>query len=117
MPLPHPNPVEIPATEAKSYPHVWLYNIGVHAPSIDSGSIRIETLPCNVDTGEIANGDYMVPLHTDKLWQAVAEVPEVAAAMEAIFAAVGPLAAWIAAQETAAQQPEPEPEPAPEPAK
>jgi hypothetical protein len=45
-----------------------------------------------------------VPLHTDKLWQAVAEVPEVAAAMEAIFAAVGPLAAWIAAQ-----QPEPEP--------
>lgn len=112
MPIPHPNPVQIPATEAKTFPHVWLYNIGVHAPAIDRGSIRIETLPCNMDTGEIASGDYMQPLQTDKLWQAAGEVPEVAAAMGAIIAAVGPLAAWIKAQETP-PEPEPEPEPLP----
>lgn len=104
MPLPHPNPVEIPATEAKSYPELWLYNIAVHAPTVDSGVIRIETLPCNVATGEIASGDFMVPIQTSDLWAAVNEVPEVQAAMEAIFAAVEPLRAWIASQE-----PEPQP--------
>lgn len=105
MPLPNPNPVEIPATEAKSYPDLWLYNIAVHAPTIDSGFVRIETLPCNVAEGTIANGDHMVPIQTDQLWAAVNEVPEVQAAMGAILAAVEPLRAWIAAQE-------PEPQPA-----
>lgn len=103
MPLPHPNPVEIPATEAKSYPDLWLYNIAVHAPTIASGNIRIETLPCNVEEGTIANGNHMVPIQTDNLWHAVEEVPEVEAAMHAIFSAVEPLRAWIAAHE-----PEPE---------
>lgn len=115
MPLPNPNPVEIPATEAKSYPDLWLYNIAVHAPTVDSGMIRIESLPCNVSEGTIANGDHMVPIQTGQLWQAVAEVPEVQAAMEAILVAVEPLRAWIAAQEPAAQQPEPEPEPEADP--
>ena len=110
MPIPNPNPLVIPPTEAKSYPDLWIYGISVHAPAIATGSIRIETLPANMATGEIASGDYMQPLQTDKLWQAAAEVPEVAAAMGAIIAAVGPLAAWIKAQETPS---EPEPEPLP----
>lgn len=99
MPLPNPNPVVIPATEAKSYPDLWLYNIAVHAPTIDSGMIHIQTLPCNVSEGSIANGEFMVPIQTDQLWAAVNEVPEVATAMDAIFAAVEPLRAWIASQE------------------
>ena len=102
MLIPHPKPLEIPATPAKIFPHVWLYSVMARVPSMDSGSIRIETLPCNVATGEIANGDFMVPIQTDKLWQAAAEVPEVAAAMGAIFTAVGPLRKWIEAQNSTA---------------
>lgn len=94
----HPNPLEIPAVPARVFPHVWLYSVIASVPSMDSGSIRIETLPCNMETGEIAPGDYMAPLATDRLWDAVAQVPEVAAAMSAILAAVGPLHAWIESQ-------------------
>ena len=102
MLIPHPKPLEIPATPAKIFPHVWLYSVMARVPSMDSGSIRIETLPCNMETREIAGGDHMLPLETDDLWRAVAEVPEVAAAMGAILAAVGPLHAWIAAQNATA---------------
>ena len=98
----HPNPLEIPATPARVFPHVWLYSVIASVPSMDTGSIRIETLPCNMETGEIAPGDYMTPLSTDRLWDAVKEVPEVAAAMAAILAAVGPLHAWIEAQNSTA---------------
>jgi hypothetical protein len=95
MPLPNPNPVVIPPTPEQDFTDLWLYNIIIHAPSIDSGLIRIETLPYNGDTQEIAGGQYMVPITTDQLWNAVNEVPEVAAAMNAIFAAVEPLRKWI----------------------
>ena len=104
MPIPHPNPLVIPPTEARSFPDLWIYGISVHAPAIATGSIRIETLPANMATGEIASGDNMVPIQTDRLWAAAAEVPEVAAAMGAIFAAVGPLREWIAARDA---QPDP----------
>jgi hypothetical protein len=113
-PIPNPNPLEIPATPARTLPHIWLYNIIAHVPSATSGMIRLETLPCDMDTGEIANGDHMVALQTDKLWEAVEQVPEVAAAMQAILAAVAPLYAWIEAQKELEQTPEPEPEPAAE---
>lgn len=109
MPLPNPSPIEIPATPARRYPDLWIYSIAVQAPTVDSGSIRIETLPCNTSEGLIASGDHMMPLQTDKLWKAAHEVPEVQNAMRSIFAAVEPLRAWIAAQETALT-PEPEPD-------
>lgn len=98
MPLPNPNPVIIPPTPEQDFADLWLYNIIIHAPSIDSGLIRIETLPYNGDTQEIASGQYMVPITTDQLWKAVNEVPEVETAMNAIFAAIEPLRNWIDAQ-------------------
>ncbi len=49
----------------------------------------------------------MVAISTDQLWKAVSEVPEVAAAMQAILVAVVPLRTWIDAQ---AQTPEPTPQ-------
>ena len=106
MSLTLPTPLEIPAVAAKSYPGLWLLNVICHAPAMQSGSIRIETLPCNLATGEIASGEHMTAIQTDRLWQAVNAVPEVAAAMGAIFAAVDPLRAWVAAQEALANAPE-----------
>jgi hypothetical protein len=44
----------------------------------------------------------MEAISTGRLWEAVEQVPEVAAAMHAIFSAVEPLRAWVAAQETSA---------------
>ena len=93
------HPLEIPASAAKVFPHVWLYSILVNAPSASAGSVLIETLPCNMESGEIAGGEYMTPIKTDDLWRAVAEVPEVAAAMQSIFQAVEPLRDWIEAQQ------------------
>ena len=94
MPLQNPNPIIIPTTAEKSFPHLWLYNINIHAPSINTGRISIETLPYNSDNLEIGAGDMMIPISTDQLWEAVNEVPEVAQAMAAIFAAVEPLRDW-----------------------
>lgn len=106
MPLINPTPIEIPATEPKQFPHVWLSNIIVHAPSTTSGRITIECLPYNGDTGEIGEGKYMQAISTSDLWKAVEEVPEVAQAMGAIFAAIEPLKTWVAEQETLENQPE-----------
>ena len=93
--LTNPNPVTIEPTEAKEYPHLWLYNIIVHSPTPTSGRVCIETLPYNSDTKEIGSGENMVAIQTDDLWAAVDEVPEVAQAMLAIFNAIQPLRTWI----------------------
>lgn len=98
MPLQNTEPLVIPATEEKTYPHLWLYNTIIHAPSVNNGSIVIETLPYNGDSQEIGSGANMVPIHTNKLWEAIEEVPEVKTAMNAIFAAIEPLRAWIAGE-------------------
>lgn len=95
MALKNDTPIVIPAMSEKSFPDIWLYNISIMAPGLDSGRITIETLPYNSETQEIGNGSMMVPIHTDQLWDAVNEVPEVAQAMGAIFAAVGPLRDWV----------------------
>jgi len=99
MPIDNPNPTIIPATEAKSFPHLWLYNVICHAPSVSSGRILIETLPYNAETSEIGSGQNMVAISTDKLWEAGSQVPEVASAMEAILNAVNPLRDWITQQQ------------------
>lgn len=99
MPLTNPTPVIIPPVEEKQFPHLWLSNIIIHAPAIDRGRVVIETLPYNGTTYEIGSGQDMVSIQTDDLWSAVQEVPEVAQAMGAIFLAIEPLRAWIAAKE------------------
>ena len=95
MPIANPNPVTVPSTPEVVYPYIWLYNIIVHAPSTTTGRITIETLPYNGDSQAIGSGEYIQTIQTDQLWKAVAEVPEVAQAMQAIIDAVVPLKNWI----------------------
>lgn len=95
MALPNSNPIVIPSHEAKIFPHLWLYSVSIMAPDINYGKITIEQLPYNADTQEIGDGSMVMPISTDKLWEAVNEVPEVAMAMGAIFAALEPLKNWI----------------------
>lgn len=93
MQIPSDNPIIVPPAEQKEFPDVWISSIIVHAPDAQNGSITIEFKPYNFQnkeifpetTGSIWSGD---------LWRAVQEVPEVAQAMGAIFAAVEPLRQW-----------------------
>ena len=94
MAIPKTQPLTVPATAAKEYPHIWLRTIKVLTPSAERGTIEIQSRPYNAETGEIADG----PTETISCsaWEAAANVPEVALAMGAIFAAVPALEEWVA---------------------
>jgi hypothetical protein len=112
MPIIPDQPIVVPPVPGETYTEQWIYNLVVHSPAINSGRVQIQLLPFDPTVPKIGPGELLENIETDRLWDAVAEVPEVAAAMQAVLDAVGPLRAWIAAQVVV---PEPEPEPEPEP--
>ena len=97
--IPSEQPVTVPAVAEKTFDQQWVYNLIVHAPTPTSGRVSIELLPYNAQSGELGPSDLMVTMSTDKLWEAIAAVPEMAAAFEAVIAAVPPMKAWIATQQ------------------
>jgi hypothetical protein len=97
MILNNEHPVIIPATEEKSFPHLWLKNIHINSDSVNRGMIMISASPYNSSTQEIGEG-IVKNIHIMDLWKAVNEVPEVAVAMKAILAAVEPLDSWSKSQ-------------------
>jgi len=101
MALPNPNPTTTPPVEEKTFPDLWLSNISIKAPSLAAGAITIDTIPYNEEEQELGSGQDMVAITTDELWLAVQEVPEVAQAMGAIFAAIDPLRTWVDARAVA----------------
>jgi hypothetical protein len=98
MTITNPTPIVIPPTPQQEFPHLWISDIVVHAPAVDKGFIHIETKPYNQETKTIGADAFRSIIRTDDLWAAVNEVPEVAAAMYAIFQAVDPLRTWINAK-------------------
>ena len=101
----------VPAVSEKSFDSVWVRNINIHCPQLnakgnDQGNISIELVPYDATEGSESihftvdneGVEYVnVPNRTNgrkTFWDCVNEVPEVAAAMEAIVAAVGPLKTW-----------------------
>lgn len=107
MPITPDQPIVVPAVPAETYTEQWIYNLVVHSPAINSGRVQIQLLPFDPTAPKIGPGDLLENIETDRLWDAVAAVPEVAAAMQAVLDAVGPLKAWIAAQ-AVVTVPEPE---------
>ena len=106
-------PIVVPAVPEKIFSEQWVYNLVVHAPTATSGNVRIELLPYDPVTKEIGPGTLNQPVYTDKLWEAVNAVPEVAVAFQAVIDCVGPLRTWIDAQNAPVVAPpvvEPEPE-------
>jgi hypothetical protein len=112
MPIISEQPIVVPPVPGETFTEQWIYNLVVHSPAINSGRVQIQLLPFDPTAPKIGPGELLENIETDRLWDAVAEVPEVAAAMQSVLDAVEPLRAWIAAQN--APQPEPEPEPEPE---
>lgn len=95
MPIPAQQPTVIPAVKKKTFSDLWLYNVSIHAPAINSGRIYIEALPYNPTLEEIGPSSGVEIISTDLLFQAANEVPEVQAAYLAIVNAVAPLREWI----------------------
>lgn len=75
----------------------------VSAPQVNEGSVSISLLPFDPVSQTLGDGNLLEIVQTDQLWQAASEVPEVAAAMQAVINCVGPLRTWIKAQ---AEQPQ-----------
>ena len=92
-------PVVIPAVEQKTFDAQWIYNLVVHAPTLTTGRVAVELLPYNSQTHELGPGEFIESFTTDKLWQAVAEVPEMAVALGAIISAVPAMKNWIKLQQ------------------
>ena len=99
MILNNEQPIVIAATEEKQFPHLWLKNIHINSNSTSEGKINISIAPYNSSTKEIGSG-VIKSIRVNDLWKAVAEVPEVAVAMNAIFAAIEPLENWNKSQDT-----------------
>jgi|DEB0MinimDraft_10_1074344.scaffolds.fasta_scaffold226597_2 hypothetical protein len=89
-------PTEQPARPAKTYGDLWIRSIVIRTPDDGTGSVKLETLAYDYASAEF--GPNAESITTDKLWQATQEVPEVAAALTAILAAVEPLRTWVDAQ-------------------
>jgi len=120
-PIPRNEPFVVPATPEETFDSVWLRSINIYAPNTadaapTEGSINIEMLPYDGDnekvliTADNEGVEYInIPNRTNgrkPFWQCVNEVPEVAAAMDAIIAAIPALREW-------ANTPPPPPDPDP----
>lgn len=97
MPIPSPSPVIIPPNiEEKIFNDLWVLGMRVKAPSPTTGSILFEVCPYDSISGEIlpnlASREYV------NLWEAVAEIPEVALAMQSVFDSIPAVLAWIEAK-------------------
>lgn len=115
MPITNETPVVIPSTAEKSFPHQWIYNLSCHCPSISQGKIFIELIPYNAETSEFGPSSRVEVVTTNFLWEAINEVPEVAAAFTAVIDSVEPLKAWVKNRDIAyAIPPYPIPVPPPE---
>ena len=95
--LDNPTPIETPAVAAKVYDKLHLYSLVAMHPTGDSGSITVELLPATAD-GELASGD-KVQRMSCPLYPALNEVPELAAAFQAVIAAIPAVQAWLAAEQ------------------
>jgi hypothetical protein len=109
-PIPRDEPYIVPARPQETFDSIWLRNINVFAPEINTsgnnqGSINIECLPYNstghdiLTTPDNEGVEYLnVPNRANgrkSFWACVNEVPEVKTAMDAITAAIPPLRTWI----------------------
>ena len=96
--IPNPTPIETPAVAAKVYDRLHVYSLSAIQPTTDSGSITVELLPATAD-GELANGSLVQRMTAPLTPDILSAVPELAAAFEAVLAAIPATQAYLAANE------------------
>ena len=129
-PIPRNEPFVVPASPEETFDSVWLRSINIYAPNTAAadplqGSINVEMVPYDSDNEKVlvtADNEGVEHLNIPNrvngrkpFWQAVNEVPEVAAAMDAIIAAIPALREWANTPPPDPAPPTPDPEPEPEP--
>ena len=95
MNIPSPNPIVFPAAPEKTFPHLWIKRLLLESPAVDEGKMEARFAPYNSDTREIGPSAFDTQFTTEDLWDAINEVPEVAAAYAAILNSVAPMIAWL----------------------
>ena len=96
MAIPRDEPYITPPEPEKIYDSIWLNRIEIEMTETD-GRLEIKCLPYDANNQEINMGleggiEY---IQTRDVWKAIAQVPEVSGAMDAITNAVVPLRNWI----------------------
>jgi hypothetical protein len=94
--LTNPNPIQTEPIPAKVFDKLHVYSLSAIQPTADSGSITVELLPAT-ESGELASGDKVQRISAP-LYPAMSEVPELAAAFQAVLAAIPATQAWLNAQ-------------------
>jgi uncharacterized protein YecA (UPF0149 family) len=96
--LTNPNPITTEPVAAKVYDRLHVYSLSAIQPTADSGSITVELLPATAD-GELANGSLVQRMTAPLTPEIMAAVPELAAAFEAVLAAIPATQAYLASQQ------------------
>jgi len=98
--LTNPNPITTEPVAAKVYDRLHVYSLAAIQPTTDSGSITVELLPATAD-GELANGSLVQRMTAPLNPEIMQAVPELAAAFQAVLAAIPATQAYLAAQQEA----------------
>jgi hypothetical protein len=97
MPIQNENPLVIPAESEKTLSQIWVSELRVSAESASDGRLYLRLIPCDSESGEIADTEHAKDLHAD-LWDLMDKVPKAAAAMEAVFDAIPAIESYYEAQ-------------------
>ena len=94
--LNNPTPITTEPVPAKVFDKLHVYSLSAIQPTADSGSITVELLPAT-ESGELATGDKVQRISAP-LYPTMSEVPELAAAFQAVLAAIPATQSWLNAQ-------------------
>jgi hypothetical protein len=87
MPITKKTPLVIPAEAEKTLPHTWVSELVVNVSSKSKAYMFLKLTPFNSDSDEGPDVKNSETMHLD-FWDVVANVPEAATAMQAVFDAV-----------------------------
>jgi hypothetical protein len=96
--LTNPTPITTESVPAKVFDKLHVYSLSAIQPTGDSGSISVELLPATSD-GELANGNFVQRMTAPLNPEIMQAVPELAAAFEAVLAAIPATMAYLTTQQ------------------
>lgn len=90
------SPVVIPAVPEKVYDLIWVRELSIDTPhdAPAGGVCRIKIEPMSSVSFDVSV-ENSFEIYTEELMLAASEVPEVAAALNAVLVAIPPLKSWI----------------------
>jgi hypothetical protein len=92
--LTNPTPITTEPTPAKVFDKLHVYTLSAIQPTTDSGSITVELLPATSE-GELANGSFVQRISAPLNPEIMQAVPELAAAFQAVLAAIPATQEWL----------------------